>query len=149
MQLTHTTLTEIAYKWALKRFPVAYKEMKSITSEIPDVIGFRSGESIVIEVKISRGDFLRDFKKPHRLGNALGKYRFYCCPEGLVKSEEMPENWGLIEVCPKGKCTVVHNPYNPNGGNIWRNGFESDISLENRIMYSALRRSFRKSPSIV
>jgi len=144
MQLTHATITDIAYKWALKRFPVAYKEMKSIMSEIPDVIGFRSGESIVIEVKISRSDFLRDFKKPHRTGKAMGKYRFYCCPEGLVKVEELPDNWGLIEVCSKGKCVVVHNPYNTMGGNIWKNGFECDHELENRVMYSALRRSFKK-----
>jgi len=45
---------------------VAFKELKTAGIEIPDVIGFGSGFSIVIECKVSRADFLQDKKKPHR-----------------------------------------------------------------------------------
>lgn len=94
--------------------------------EIPDAIGWlRSGVSLLIECKASRGDFLSDASKPSRssrpgakaglrtdpgpgsLGPAfdpppktqgLGAYRFYLTPRGLVQPEELPKGWGLLEL---------------------------------------------------
>ncbi|MGJ1369548.1 hypothetical protein [Sphingobacterium spiritivorum] len=140
--MTHTEIVHIAYKWLKKRYPVAFKEFSSLNLEIPDVIGFRSFESAVIEVKVSRSDFLRDRKKLHKkFSKGMGMFRFYCCPAGLIKIEDLPDNWGLVYVDQKNKCQLVHNPYNLMGGNIWSNGFDRDIEAEYRLMYSALRKS--------
>ena len=47
--------------------------------------------------------FLADRSKPHRLNPemGMGKYRYYICPTGLIKPEELPEKWGLIYVSEK------------------------------------------------
>lgn len=70
--------------------------------------------AVEIEVKISRSDFLADFKKKkHKLFNEArqaGKgheftripNRFYfACPEGMIKSWEVPAYAGLIYTNPK------------------------------------------------
>lgn len=82
--------------------------------EIADAIGFKhSGAdagSVVIEVKVSRADFLRDKKKNHRIdtASAMGDWRYYLCPEGLISVDELPEQWGLIYASNKGRLRVVH-----------------------------------------
>lgn len=83
--------------------------------ENPDVFGVRHGinsngmGTFLIEAKTSRSDFLADRNKPHRKDPSLGmgKYRYYICPNGLIKQEELPEKWGLIYVSAAGRCTVV------------------------------------------
>lgn len=67
--------------------------------ESPDAIGFRAGGcSILMEVKVSRSDFLSDRKKPHRMNpeTGMGDYRFYVCPEGMIRPDELPPKWGLF-----------------------------------------------------
>lgn len=143
--MEHKDLVEVAYKWILKRgrCGVAFKELKSVNAEIPDAIGFNSWSSVVVECKVSRGDFLQDKHKEHRK-KGMGSHRFYCCPKGLIKKEELPEGWGLIYVDDKMKATCVVNPYNEKFGNIWTNPLERDIEAEQRLMYTALRRLFIK-----
>jgi len=164
--MTHKQLVEIAYKWLLKNggVGVAFKELKSTADEIPDVIGFDCWQSIVIEVKVSRSDYLADMKKPHR-AKGMGNWRFYCCPKGLIKVEELPEKWGLIYVDEKGRARIEYdcrvkivskkcegewewNKYPSGSYNIRQrsreNRFEADMREEQRIMYSALRRLFVK-----
>jgi hypothetical protein len=80
------------------------------TGEIPDAIGFslshwESGAT-VIEVKVSRSDFLADRKKPHRQAGGMGRWRYYMAPVGLIALGELPAGWGLIEVTPGGICRV-------------------------------------------
>jgi hypothetical protein len=60
--------------------------------------------SVVVEVKTSRSDFLADFKKPHRSGDTvgIGMYRYYMCPEGVIRPDELPERWGLLYVNNRG-----------------------------------------------
>ena len=142
--MTHSELIEIGYKWVMKRCGVAFKELNAATGngEIPDVIGFISGESFLIECKVTRSDFLSDKKKSFRIRpeTGMGKFRFFLCPSGLISIAELPDNWGLIYVNDKGKSRCVHNPYGK--GNIYSiwNCFKRDILAENRLMYSALRR---------
>ena len=59
--MTHSDLVEIGYKWLMSRCGVVFKELMAATgtSEIPDVIGFTSGESFLIECKTSRFTELR------------------------------------------------------------------------------------------
>lgn len=147
---SHKTLINIAYLWALKRSGgfcgVAFREFKTLchTGEQPDVLGFRScGSSVLIEVKISRADFLCDKNKKFRSdpNKGMGRYRFYMCPWGLIYPEDLPEGWGLIWVNLDGKPRIMINPYcvAPNG-NIWNGGFNQNLLAENELMYSALRR---------
>jgi len=98
--VTHSELTEVAKRWLLNhscRFAGTEQQMWS--SEIPDAIGWDGYISTVIEVKTNRADFLADAKKPHRVNpiHALGQYRYYLVPQGLVTAEDIPEGWGLLE----------------------------------------------------
>ncbi|HEY9096428.1 MAG TPA: adenylosuccinate synthase [Hydrogenophaga sp.] len=112
--MTHADLCALAVKW-LKRpqsgnghgCSIAVSECQSgCSGEIPDAIGFRAnwaGGSVVVEVKVSRSDFLADKAKPHRQpGRGMGTWRYYMAPEGLIKPEELPERWGLLEVNKRG-----------------------------------------------
>lgn len=81
-------------------------------NEHPDVIGFSSlcNHSVVLEIKVSRADFLKDFNKPFR-SNAymgMGDFRYYCCPEGIISEDDLIlfDNWGLI-TCKANRFTVV------------------------------------------
>lgn len=152
--MTHKELVEIAYRWCLRnaRCGIAFKELNctSHAGEIPDVIGFSSWQhSVVIECKVSRSDFLGDkekkFRKNPELG--MGKFRFYCCPEGLIKKDELPTGWGLIYVNVKGKAKIFYSPF----GGIWRGnkvcfgsetGHSYCMKSEHQLLYSALRRLF-------
>jgi len=142
--MTHKELVEVAYKWVLKNAScgVAFKELVTINREIPDIIGFGSwGFSVVVEVKASRSDFLSDKKKFFRINpeEGMGSQRFYCCPAGMIKKDELPEGWGLIYVNEKLKARCVFSPYhghissrNPN--------LKKNLRAEHIFMYSALRR---------
>ena len=68
-------------------------------AEEPDAIGWTSNTfSYLIEVKVSRSDFLADKKKDHRRRphTGMGSRRYYLCPKGMIKPEEVPEGWGLL-----------------------------------------------------
>lgn len=146
---THKDLIPIAYKWVLKRAScgVAFRELNTHASngEYPDVLGFGAwGHSVLIEVKVSRSDFLADRKKIFRIHpeRGMGRYRFYMCPAGLIKPEELPAGWGLIYVSDTGKAKCEINPYCRSvTGNIWSEGFENrNLLSEHGFMFSALRR---------
>lgn len=152
---THKMLIPIAYKWVLKTRScgVAFKELYSMASngEYPDVIGFGSGgHSVLVEVKVSRADFLNDKNKSFRKTPAqgMGSERYYCCPTGLIKPEELPTGWGLVYVDIKGKAKLVHKPLEnysmeSNGRTFSTNRtyrHEKNTTAEHGLMYSALRR---------
>ncbi|WP_432263112.1 hypothetical protein [Cupriavidus sp. TMH.W2] len=114
----HDHLTAIGARWLKKQgFGVVATEITvGGCREQPDVIGFRHNCSAVVEAKASRGDFLADFRKPERTqeGAGLGVYRFYICPEGLIKPEELPAKWGLLYVAGNRVIEVVRP-----SGNVW------------------------------
>ncbi len=68
------------------------------TGEIPDVIGWCSWTSVLIEVKVSRSDFKRDAKKIFReyQDMGMGEFRYYICPTDLIKIDELLPYWGLL-----------------------------------------------------
>ena len=113
--MTHAEMCRLAHAWLLRPHSrdghgcsIAFTECKSgWTGEMPDAIGFRASEdiptSVVVEVKVSRADFLADASKPHRQpGQGMGLYRYYMAPAGLIHARELPDRWGLLEVTPKG-----------------------------------------------
>lgn len=143
--MTHAELVARAVSW-LKTMgcPIVFFEMVTLQSEEPDAIGWRNsgGDSYLIECKASRSDFLADKKKFHRSGiPALGQYRYYMCPPGMIKPEELPVGWGLLYCHPK-KVELVRGrhpkQYLPAEMEKWR--FAINPHNEMRMMYSALVR---------
>ena len=116
--MNHLEITERTAKWLKKHkenviipnCPIVVFETKTATviGEIPDVIGWCSWASVLIEVKISRSDFLRDKKKIFRVNESLGvgNFRYYICPEHLIKIDDLPENWGLLYILKNGEINI-------------------------------------------
>lgn len=151
---SHSDLVEIGAKWVkkVKRFPIVAKEMKcSGSREQPDVIAFTSNSSLMIECKTSISDFKADFKKPERIGvlNAIGNYRLYLAPKGLIGVDLIPEKWGLLEVDEAGVVEEVKfkigNIYFGNSSRPIDQADDiffhlSDMNKERSFLYSILRR---------
>ena len=99
----------------------------SVYGENPDVFGVRHGTiskhkigdtvhvygydvgTVVLEAKTSRPDFLRDRAKSHKATDemGLGRWRYYICPENLIKVEDLPPKYGLIWVTKGGQVKVI------------------------------------------
>jgi len=84
------------------RCGVVLSEQACVSGEMPDAIGWKKAcHSVLVESKVSRGDFLADRGKPFRLKpeSGVGCERYYLAPRGLIRVEELPAGWGLLEVC--------------------------------------------------
>ena len=86
-----------------KKFMWVAVELVTWGSELTDVWGLGAWkETSIIEVKTSHSDFKADQKKWARSDEArdmqlqAGTYRWYLCPEGIIKKEEVPDKWGLL-----------------------------------------------------
>jgi hypothetical protein len=86
--------------WASRICKLVLREVVSTAGEIPDAIGWwGSGQSILVECKASRADYLRDAHKCHRARtNNMGAQRYYMTPPGLLLLSEIADGWGLLEV---------------------------------------------------
>lgn len=109
--MTHEQLVKRAEDW-LRRYgcSVVLSEQACISGEMPDAIGWKSScHSVLVECKVSRGDYLADRAKPFRSHPALGLgcERYYLVPKGLIQPAELPEAWGLLE-CAAGGVRVTH-----------------------------------------
>ena len=138
----HDMLCEKVGKWLKKHInnmsipncPVVAVNLVTIENEIPDVIGWCSGRSVMIEVKTSRADFIKDKKKFFRIHEdmGVGDLRYYCCPNGLIKPDEIPNGWGLLYE-HNDKIKLVEKAVRK----------QANLSAERNIMYSLLRRQKR------
>jgi hypothetical protein len=75
-------------------------EQACVSGEMPDAIGWkRTNHSVVVECKVSRGDFVADRAKPFRQRpeTGLGCERFYLVMDDLIEAEELPPGWGLLQ----------------------------------------------------
>lgn len=104
----HTQLIDLSAKWLASKHAVVITDMSHGLGETADAIGWTSGFSTLVECKASRADFLNDRHKPWRRdpSNGMGTYRYYAAPAGLIDREELPENWGLLEL-HRGKLKVI------------------------------------------
>lgn len=104
--LTHHELVEVAHR-LLDHLRYKYIITEpGYRKELPDAIGFKTGESCLIECKASRADFLKDRKKPFRQdGKGVGKLRIYLTNPGVARIEEVPPKWQLAYALDKN--TVV------------------------------------------
>lgn len=81
-------------------------------AEEPDVLAFKRHRSTLVEIKVSRADFLADKRKAFREQAAagVGSLRLYAAPTGMILPADLPERWGLLEITPKGKVSLVVEP---------------------------------------
>ena len=112
--MTHAQLVRLAEQWLRKRYRcgIVLSEQSCASGETPDVIGWKgSCRSIVIECKISRADFFADREKPFRKRPeaGMGCERFYLGPQGMIKADELPAGWGLLE-CKGREISVAVRP---------------------------------------
>ena len=100
--MTHAKLVSIAVRWLRSyRCGVVLSEQACVSGEMPDAIGWKKAcHSVLVESKVSRGDFLADRDKPFRLKPEIGVgcERYYLAPRGMIRIEELPVGWGLLEV---------------------------------------------------
>jgi hypothetical protein len=134
--MTHAQLVSKAVHWLRHyRCGVVLSEQACVSGEMPDAIGWkRACHSVLVECKVTRSDFLADRAKPFRLKpeQGVGCERFYLVPAGLVRREELPQGWGLLEL-HRGKIETAH----PSAKNL-RNatGFRYEMNL----LLASLRR---------
>jgi hypothetical protein len=100
--MTHSQLVEKAIRWLRSyRCGVILSEQACVSGEMPDAIGWkRACHSVLVECKVTRSDFLADRAKPFRQNSeqGVGCERFYLTPAGLIRREELPPGWGLLEL---------------------------------------------------
>jgi len=111
-------------------------EQTADSGEVPDAIGWRANcHSIVMECKVSHADFICDQHKRARQkpGQAMGRERLYLTPAGLIRAEELPEGWGLLEVDKREINVVVRRKEN------FRLG-EKGVMAEMALLLASLRR---------
>ena len=110
--MMHEKLVSRAVSW-LRSYGcgVVLSEQSCASGETPDAIGWKRGcHSVVVECKVSRADFLADREKAFRQKPeaAMGCERFYLAPAGLLKPDELPQGWGLLEL--RGREVRVIRP---------------------------------------
>jgi len=132
--MSHHDLCIRAERWLLNscRCSFVLRDLTTIAMERPDAIGWREGQSHLIECKVSRADFLADGKKHYRRrqGAGMGMYRYMMCPEDLIRPGELSAGWGLLYCTPKSVRVVL----SPLPQDEWNKQNEADM------MCSALRR---------
>ena len=109
--MTHAQIVHKAVQWLRSyRCGVILSEQSCASGEMPDAIGWkRACHSVLVECKISRADFFVDREKPFRQKSDLGMgcERFYLTPAGLLRPEELPRGWGLLEICHRKVSMVL------------------------------------------
>ena len=130
----HDELCIRAEKYLLNtlRCGFAFHELRSMSDEEPDAIGWKDGiKTTLIECKTSRSDFQKDTKKHFRRNPELGMgvYRYMMCPPDLIKPNELPDGWGLLYCYPKKIKRIVESEVH-----------ERSMKNEMLMLYTALRR---------
>ncbi|MGC2449375.1 MAG: hypothetical protein WA477_17125 [Candidatus Sulfotelmatobacter sp.] len=109
--MTHVQLVEKAVRWLRSyRCGVVLSEQACASGEMPDAIGWKkASHSVMVECKVTRSDFLVDREKPWRQKpeRGVGSERFYLILPGLIKTEELPAGWGLLEY-RRGRIEKLH-----------------------------------------
>jgi len=108
--LTHDELIDIGRAWCLRSVrggkpgghsacSLVLTDMTSYARETPDVLGWHSGGSLLIECKASASDFKADARKQFRRypDTGVGARRYYLAPKGLLTVDALPDTWGLLE----------------------------------------------------
>lgn len=132
-----------SYFMTAGRMRIVCKEMRSKLKEVPDIYGIDRLGTYMVEVKVTRKDFLADAKKTFRLRpkEGVGKWRYYACPAGVILESDLPPKWGLIYLHPDGKIEIVRGKrFNTrlDDNKYW---FQPNYMLEYWAMYALLRKA--------
>lgn len=143
--MTHASLVERAVRW-LRQYGcgIILSEQSGGGDEIPDVIGWKGKcRSVVVECKVTRADFLADGNKPFRLRpeRGMGCERYYLAPAGLIRPEELPPGWGLLEVSARKVRMVTR--CNPRSSLRGKQGLMQELNL---MLASLVRVQVRLEP---
>ncbi len=148
IKINHKECVEIAKKWACGRCGVVLAERYDGGRELPDIVAWSYRFSLLIECKVSHSDFLADKKKSTRREewdgkNCIGNLRIYCCPKGVIKEIEIPDDWMLLEIYPSGYAKLNVNPWGYLAkikNSIWWHELTNEALLKERfMMYRALQ----------
>lgn len=114
--VTHAKLVSLAVAWLRRyRCGVVLSEQACVSGEMPDAIGWKKKcHSVLVECKATRSDFLADREKPFRQQpeTGVGSERYYLAPRGLIRIDELPGGWGLLEICGRGIETIKRSAKN-------------------------------------
>lgn len=133
-RLSHADLVQIGRVWLAARCNPVFTELGS--DEKPDVIGWSSSGSYVIECKTNVADFNADLKKKFRRddGSGMGCYRYYLMTRELYDQVcgKWPQGWGVLLVdWMYGGC----RQRNRCGSKLWTNNVEAELAfLRNRLL---------------
>lgn len=101
--MTHKKLVRHMAAWYKNRHQswIILAEFSTAAQEVPDVLVFEGGaHTVLLEVKVSRSDFLSDkgkfFRQQEDYG--MGEHRYYVAPRDMIQPEELPIGWGLFEI---------------------------------------------------
>lgn len=116
-EMTHNALVRRMALWVQnnRRYPVVVNELATRVSETPDVLGFSGAASLLVECKVSRSDFLADREKLFRrhAEKGMGDLRYFAAPAGIIKPDDLPEHWGLLEVRERQVREIVEATLQP------------------------------------
>ena len=131
--MTHDELVDRAVRWLLRTKSCGFviPELVTYAMETPDAFGFQHHNSILVECKASRADFLSDKRKTVRRHPefGMGNERYYMCNPKLIFPDEMPDKWGLLWVY-KTKVRIIVKAQRQN----------ANLKDERTFLYSILRR---------
>jgi hypothetical protein len=119
--MTHNELIDIGRRWLIKPYascaPYGHYGCALVLTELcagtryseqPDILGYSTKATIIIECKTSRSDFYADKNKPFRaFEEGIGGQRWYLAPKGIIPIEKLPDKWGLLEVTSDKKIHVT------------------------------------------
>ncbi len=132
--MQHSTLVAIGVRWLSRQCSTVLYEFATASHENPDVIGWATAaDSVLIECKLTRSDFLRDAGKAVRRDprSGMGRRRYYLCPAEVIQVKDLPPKWGLLWVSGK-QITVKREA---------RGHPERNLVAEVRFLSSMLRRA--------
>lgn len=121
-------------RWLSRQCSTVLYEFATANDENPDVIGWASeADSVLIECKLTRSDFLRDAEKSVRRSprTGMGKRRYYLCPAEVIQLKDLPPKWGLLWI--SGNQVTVKREA--------RGHPERNLLAEVRFLSSMLRRA--------
>ena len=143
--MTHAELVTRAERWLrnTRRCGIVLTEASGSGQEIPDAIGWTLGYcpmSTLVECKVSRADFRADqaktFRNQHIGDMAIGRFRYYMVPSGLIRPEELPPRWGLLEV----RAASVRQTVKAKRWDLDQPGASLGLRYEMAILLSELRK---------
>ena len=154
--MTHTELCKKAASWLRNKLHCSVvlidpNSFYTWRGETPDVIGWVNQKCILVEVKVSRSDFLADKNKQfrccpickHSQDKALGAWRFYVTAPGVVLDTcEIPDGWGCYELHGRSLKHLCGSVY----ANAQQAPFTGNRKSEVAILLSEINRMKKKEP---